>query len=172
MKYFIRRDRNSFLLLLFFIKIFSGTCCAEEIKNPNTYTNETLNPFESGLPVEIQEKNKYPYNFPTHTTSQLKELPSKNLKLDNLNKYENRTSNSPIPNIDSNEGKELTPQIPYEEISKFVQTVREKLCKINPHGSYEIWLSFGGTLGIFVSAKAETGMKAIIQCETSEHCAN
>ncbi len=59
--------------------------------------------------------------------------------------------------------------IDYGKISKLVSSIRSKLCSINQDGSYEVWLQVeGGASGVFVSASAQTGIKATINCST-EH---
>jgi hypothetical protein len=55
--------------------------------------------------------------------------------------------------------------ISFEKISSLVNTIKSKLCSVNKEGSYEVWLQVeGGASGIFVSASAQTGIKAIIDC--------
>lgn len=60
--------------------------------------------------------------------------------------------------------------IDYGKISKLVSSIRDKLCSVNQEGSYEVWLQVegGASLGVFVSASAQTGIKAIINC-SAEH---
>ena len=55
--------------------------------------------------------------------------------------------------------------IDYGKISKLVSSIRNELCSVNQAGSYEVWLQVeGGASGVFVSASAQTGIKAIINC--------
>jgi hypothetical protein len=55
--------------------------------------------------------------------------------------------------------------VDYDQIGTLISNVTEKLCKINKNGSYEVWLQFEGSgSGIFISASAQTGIKAIINC--------
>jgi len=74
----------------------------------------------------------------------------------------------------SKQNKRLVPveekaDIDYGKISKLVSSIRNELCSVNQGGSYEVWLQVeGGASGIFVSASAQTGIKAIINCST-EH---
>ncbi|MBX9976913.1 MAG: hypothetical protein K2X98_01520 [Alphaproteobacteria bacterium] len=55
--------------------------------------------------------------------------------------------------------------IDYKKISVLVTTIKKNLCAVNHEGSYEVWLQIeGGASGVFVSASAQTGIKAIINC--------
>ncbi len=59
--------------------------------------------------------------------------------------------------------------IDYGKIGDLVSLIRSKLCSVNQEGSYEVWLQVeGGASGVFVSASAQTGIKAIINC-SAEH---
>ena len=54
--------------------------------------------------------------------------------------------------------------IPYDRIAEFVNKIKERLCKVDKSLKYEIWISFGRSVGVFVSSRGETGMKIIIDC--------
>ncbi|MBX9787106.1 MAG: hypothetical protein K2Y08_07195 [Alphaproteobacteria bacterium] len=56
-------------------------------------------------------------------------------------------------------------EIDYGKISRLVSKIRHELCAVNQEGGYEVWLQVeGGLSGVFVSASAQTGIKAIINC--------
>jgi len=48
-------------------------------------------------------------------------------------------------------------------INKDIST--EELCEINEAGSYEVWLTFNASGGVFVNVGADTGFKATINCK-------
>ena len=60
-------------------------------------------------------------------------------------------------------------EIDYGKISRLVLKIRHELCSVNQEGGYEVWLQVeGGLSGVFVSASAQTGIKAIINCSSDE----
>ena len=55
--------------------------------------------------------------------------------------------------------------IPYDVVAEQIEIIKDKLCKVNKNGSFELWLSFTAEAGVVVVAGAHTGFKATINCE-------
>lgn len=61
-------------------------------------------------------------------------------------------------------------KIDYEVISELVSSIRNRLCLVNPGGSYEVWIQVeGGASWVVVSGSVQTGIKAIINCAAKEN---
>ncbi len=86
----------------------------------------------------------------TENTAQLKILPEKF---------------SSAPNIINKDISTEELNIDYEKIKDIVFKIKKELCEINEAGSYEVWLTFNASGGVFVNVGADTGFKATINCK-------
>lgn len=112
-------------------------------------TNSKLLPLDKGLPVEL--------SIPDRTEGHV---------LGPLNMYQNY----PQAQSDRNKDKKVfdLKSIPYKKLTESIGIIKEKVCENDKTLKYEIWFSFGGTAGIFVSANSEAGMKVLIDCSLQE----
>lgn len=78
--------------------------------------------------------------------------------------------NYPQAQSDRNKDKKVfdLKSIPYKKLTESIGIIKEKVCENDKTLKYEIWFSFGGTAGIFVSANSEAGMKVLIDCSLQE----
>lgn len=159
-------ERLVLFVLVFHLGMSSVTFAQSDEKvNPSLkqeLEKESENPFHSGLPVEVIVPNKGVEIIGDSSIS-FERSQSKFGKKDYLQKEQPEfflKKDEKTNGFVSNENK-----IQYKKIEQLVMEIRNRLCNVNPHGSYEVWLSFRGSAGILVSATAETGMKAVIKCD-------